>query len=610
VINRAVVSFREPYLFDRPISLGVSGYTFSRLYPDFNESRGGGRFSLGRQFGTQTYADVALRVEDVGFSGFRSPAPADFLAASGHTFLSTLRPSVRFDNRNDPFVPSKGQYLELAFEQGWGDFTFPKFTAEGRQHFTLGSRPDQTGKRILTMRGFYGISGRDTPVYERFYAGDFRSMRGFAYRGVGPPHPRRQRRRDHDGRRVGRVPVPLTANDQLQAVVFSDFGTVEPDYNFTTFRAAVGTGLRVVVPALGPLPLAFDLAFPVSGPTATRPATSPSSSGRSGEPPPEAAPGGPVADRRRVTMPVWLVTGGSGFLGGHLLAALARSAPADAEVVALGRRCPAGWPPGAFLHADLEDEAALGRAVAAAAPAVVLHAAGLTPPAAPGRLYRANTLATLSLLEALRAARPARAGRPGRLGGGTRPGPGRGPARGRGLPVPAGRALWAEQMAGDGRGAGGPPAPGGRRRPALQRHRAGPVAGAGLRPLRRATGPGRRRPGPPGRRRPRRPARLRRRPRRRRGPTRAGPPGPPGAGLPRRHRPIPPRRRRPGGAHPPEPPRRRRRGPPAPPEVRGAQRLARRHPQDRRHTGWTPRIPWHQSLADLWAEAAGAASVS
>ena len=56
---------------------------------------------------------------------------------------------------------------------------------------------------------------------------------------------------------------PITANDQLQWVVFSDFGTVEPDYNFTTFRAAVGTGVRVVVPVLGPLPLAFDLAFPV-----------------------------------------------------------------------------------------------------------------------------------------------------------------------------------------------------------------------------------------------------------------------------------------------------------------------------------------------------------
>ena len=41
----------------------------------------------------------------------------------------SIRPSIRFDNRNAPFMPNKGQYLELSFEQGWGTFTYPK--AEG-----------------------------------------------------------------------------------------------------------------------------------------------------------------------------------------------------------------------------------------------------------------------------------------------------------------------------------------------------------------------------------------------------------------------------------------------------------------------------------------------
>lgn len=263
LINRAVVSFREPDLFNRRIGLNVSGYTFSRFYPDFNEARGGGRFALGKQFGTQTYADLAVRVEDVNISDFRTPAPAEFYAVSGSTFLATLRPSIHFDNRNDPFLPSEGSYLEFAYEQGWGDFTFPKFTVEGRQHFTIRERPDQTGKHILSMRGFFGISGQDTPLYERFYAGDFRSLRGFAYRGVGPYIL---------GSNVGGIMTllgsleyqfPLTANDQFQAVVFTDTGTVENSYSITDYRVAVGTGLRVTLPALGPLPLAFDIAFPV-----------------------------------------------------------------------------------------------------------------------------------------------------------------------------------------------------------------------------------------------------------------------------------------------------------------------------------------------------------
>ncbi len=261
--NRAVVSFREPYLFNLPIGLNVSGYAFNRSYPSYNERRVGGRFAIGKQFGTAIYSDMALRVEDINFNGFRTPAPAPFLAAAGHSTLTSIRPSLRFDNRNDPFAPNKGQYLEIAFEQAFGTFTFPKFTIEGKQYFLLGSRPDGTGKQILTLRGTYGVSGRDTPVYERFYAGDFGSMRGFSFRGVGP----------HElGVNVGGImraigsveyQFPLIANDQLQQVVFCDFGSVEAGYHFTGFRAAVGTGLRVTIPQLGPLPLAFDLAFPL-----------------------------------------------------------------------------------------------------------------------------------------------------------------------------------------------------------------------------------------------------------------------------------------------------------------------------------------------------------
>ncbi|CAN5776566.1 hypothetical protein BH23PLA1_BH23PLA1_24400 [soil metagenome] len=268
LVNRALVSFREPRLFDleEPVGFSASGYSFQRVYPGFafNEQRGGGRFSVGKQFGPQIYADVATRVEAVRLFDIRYPAPAELFAAQGNTFLTTIRPSIFFDNRNDPFLPSAGSYAEMAYEHGFGTFNFPKFTIEGRQHFTLGSRPDDTGKRILSLRGFFGIAGRDTPVYERFYAGDFRSMRGFQFRGVGPRVL---------GVNVGGIlttvgsieyQFPVTPNDRLQLVVFSDFGTVENDYKFETFRAAVGAGVRVSVPALGPLPLAFDLAYPVA----------------------------------------------------------------------------------------------------------------------------------------------------------------------------------------------------------------------------------------------------------------------------------------------------------------------------------------------------------
>jgi nucleoside-diphosphate-sugar epimerase len=98
-------------------------------------------------------------------------------------------------------------------------------------------------------------------------------------------------------------------------------------------------------------------------------------------------------------MPTWLVTGGTGYLGLHVLSALhGREA---ARVVALGR----SEPPPELVHAvaevDLERTEGLPEALAGVRPDVVIHAAGRTPPGEPASFYRANTLATVHLLDAL-----------------------------------------------------------------------------------------------------------------------------------------------------------------------------------------------------------------
>lgn len=264
LFNQFSVGLTQPYLFDLPITAGATGYYRTRIYPDWTEDRGGGRFWLGKLFGPSIYADVAFRAESVDFFGYRVPAPASYLASSGFSSLFSIRPSLRYDNRNSPFLPTSGQYVNVAFEQGWGTFTFPKFDLEARSYFLLGSRPDGSGPRTLELRGAFGVTGPDTPVYERYFAGYFGTLRGFAYRGVGP-----YVLGSNTGglmQLLGSVEYmfPLTANDKVRQVVFCDFGTVEPNYELTNFRASVGTGLRIILPMFGPLPLAFDIAFPVS----------------------------------------------------------------------------------------------------------------------------------------------------------------------------------------------------------------------------------------------------------------------------------------------------------------------------------------------------------
>jgi len=105
-------------------------------------------------------------------------------------------------------------------------------------------------------------------------------------------------------------------------------------------------------------------------------------------------------------MATWLITGASGFLGGHLMDALERerkrNARAGDRVVVLGRSRPAGCPPSSFVSADLNDPVAIDAAVREIEPDYVLHTAGKTPPATDDEMYRANFWTTTRLMKALR----------------------------------------------------------------------------------------------------------------------------------------------------------------------------------------------------------------
>ncbi len=264
LLQRYTLSFREPFLFDSPYSLGLSGYYYNRAFNEYTESRLGTRVTVGRTFSQFWSASATLRVEDVGVNSVPFFAPADFQDVRGDNLLVGLRAGVVRDSRDSYLRPTEGSQLEFAFEQVFGDFTFPLISLEGNKYWTLYERPDGSGRHVLAARSQLAYAGSHAPVFERYYAGGFRSLRGFEFRGVGP---------DIGGFKVGgdfmflnslEYQVPILANDQLYGVAFVDSGTVERSVSIRDYRVTAGFGLRIIVPMLGPVPIALDFGFPIA----------------------------------------------------------------------------------------------------------------------------------------------------------------------------------------------------------------------------------------------------------------------------------------------------------------------------------------------------------
>lgn len=264
--QRYTATFREPYLFDSKFGFTNSAYFFERQYVEYMEERVGMRTTIDRRWDQYWSTSLAARIEDVDVKDVPYYAPPSILDDAGHSMLYGLRAGIKRDSRDSYLYPTSGSVLDLGVEQVGGSYAFPIGTAEYTKFFSSKylQREDGSGKHVMAVRSQVSVEGQNAPVFERFYAGGFRSLRGFSFRGVGP---------NTDGFFTGgtfsflntvEYQVPVLPNDKLYFVTFLDHGTVESSVEIKNYRVAAGFGFRLAVPMLGPAPLAFDFAFPLN----------------------------------------------------------------------------------------------------------------------------------------------------------------------------------------------------------------------------------------------------------------------------------------------------------------------------------------------------------
>lgn len=272
--KRYTMQFADPNLFGyKPVSMSVSGFLFDRRYNDWDEERLGGRLAFGYRVTPDLSVSAGISGQNVRITRPRVADVPELERVTGNNELYSGEVALTHDTRDSPIQASRGHYFEFKFEEVFGKFDYARFELEYRKYWLIAQRADGSGRQTLSYSTQVGFSGKETPIFENFFAGGYATIRGFEFRGASPialataPS-------------VGAIEAggrfqwlntveymfPITADDAFRGVAFVDFGTVEKDVeiNADQYRVAPGLGLRVAIPMLGPAPLAFDFAYPVA----------------------------------------------------------------------------------------------------------------------------------------------------------------------------------------------------------------------------------------------------------------------------------------------------------------------------------------------------------
>jgi len=269
------VNFSEPWLFDMPLKLDVSGYGNQVNYRYWSERRVGLKVGLSKRvLDDFTTVAAGYRFESVNVRDMKDWLNDDFQDQKGTELVGAFSLSINRDTRNSLTEPTNGYQVNVLSEVttvGLGaSNNYFRLEAKGSQYYSWKFWEERElvfhfGGKIGTVSEFR--KGGDVPLFERYFLGGGDSLRGFPYRNVSPTS-------DVAGDEIaigGQSMLLLTAEvthpiwEFVRGAVFCDVGNVwASSFSFAPSRLnmGVGYGLRIKVPYIN-APIKLDLAYPV-----------------------------------------------------------------------------------------------------------------------------------------------------------------------------------------------------------------------------------------------------------------------------------------------------------------------------------------------------------
>ncbi len=268
--TEGVFSFNNPAVFDSGYSLGLSANIFRRAREDYDEERKGFKMSVGKTVFRGLRLGVTPNFEVIGIQNIDGNAPTIVKDQEGSSKKLSLELTAMLDRRDNRMSPSKGYKITSSLQFSGLDVDMIKFVTKGTRYHTVFNFPDWRGKHVLSYGGTLGIieatSDESIPIFENFFAGGANSIRGFAFRGVGPIDVT-------TGEQVGGKALLLATTeytmpvygDMVRGALFLDVGKADTDLNdmnLNNLRATLGFGFRAKVPFMGNSVVAIDFGFP------------------------------------------------------------------------------------------------------------------------------------------------------------------------------------------------------------------------------------------------------------------------------------------------------------------------------------------------------------
>jgi outer membrane protein insertion porin family len=268
-VSQYSISFTEPYLRNKPISLDVVASSWERDRESYEEGRLKGYVGFEKRYKNNWRRSISFRLEEVDVGDLDIDAPQEIRDVKGGNVLAGVNLGIGRDLTDDRLNPTKGYNFNISYEQVGGDHTFGILSGAYRRYKTI--YEDLAERKTVLSTKLLGASVvGDAPPFEKFYGGGSGTygIRGFEYRGVSTrglqTNVARPKRKDPIGSdwiflANAEVTVPLVS-DNFAALFFVDSGVIDSG----NYRAAVGTGIQILIPQwFGHVPMRFSIAAPI-----------------------------------------------------------------------------------------------------------------------------------------------------------------------------------------------------------------------------------------------------------------------------------------------------------------------------------------------------------